>query len=328
METRLVPDAPGAWLVYDLGALVLAVPQELRAVADAIAALTAVEQQSVSTVLATLRSSGAVQTPFAVLESAEAGLHLALRGPATVAAGEQTLTGLGADPWLERVIPGVALVRLTVPGGEWTLTLAPAEAPAPVAEREDPVVEFAPVPPPVPESPDPPDPPPSLGLGEHDGFTVLAGAGAGAVAAPPTEEDRTVVVDEIARLRAKRSAGVVSPAPVAPPPGPALSLELPDGSREPIDGVVLVGRAPSAPVDAPASRLLRLEGDGDISRNHARVAVEGGTVVVTDLGSRNGTIVRIPGRPPQKLREGDPTPVLVGTVIDFGGGLELNVRED
>lgn len=320
METRLVPDAPGAWLVYDLGALVLAVPQELRAVADAIAAT---EQQSVSTVLATLRSSGADRTPFAVLESAEAGLHLALRGPATVAAGERTLTGLGADPWFEQVIPGVALVRLTVPGGEWTLTLAPAAAPAPVAEREDPVVEIAPVPPQVSESPDSPAPPPSLGLGEHDGFTVLSGA----VAAPPTEEDRTVVVDEIARLRAKRSAGVVSAA-VAPPPGPVLSLELPDGSREPIDGVVLVGRAPTTPVDAPASRLLRLEGDGDISRNHARITVEGGTVVVTDLGSRNGTIVRIPGRPPQKLRDGDPTPVLVGTVIDFGGGLELNVRED
>lgn len=339
METRLVPDAPGAWLVYDLGALVLAVPQEFRAVADAIAALSATDRQSVPAVLATLRSSGAVQTPFAVLESAEAGLHLALRGPATVSAGEQTLTGLGADPWLEQVIPGAALVRLTVPGGEWTLTLAPA--PAAEAVRDEPVVDI--VPPPLPV-PDPPAPPPSLGLGdpghgdpgpgdqglddqglgEHDGFTVLAGPAAASL----PEDDRTVVVDEIARLRAKRSAGVASPATVAPPPGPALSLELPDGSREPIDGVVLVGRAPSAPVDAPASRLLRLEGDGDISRNHARVAVEGGTVVVTDLGSRNGTIVRIPGRPPQKLREGDPTPVLVGTVIDFGGGLELNVRED
>ncbi len=90
---------------------------------------------------------------------------------------------------------------------------------------------------------------------------------------------------------------------------------------------MLVGRAPSAPAGGPASRLVRLEGDGDISRNHARVAVEGGTVVVTDLGSRNGTIVRIPGRPAQKLREGEPTPVLVDTVIDFGGGIEVSVRE-
>jgi pSer/pThr/pTyr-binding forkhead associated (FHA) protein len=90
---------------------------------------------------------------------------------------------------------------------------------------------------------------------------------------------------------------------------------------------VLVGRAPSAPAGVPKSRLVRLEGDGDISRNHARVSLEGDTVVVTDLGSRNGTIVRIPGRPAQKLREGEPTPVLVGTVIDFGGGVELSIRE-
>ncbi|HWH96785.1 MAG TPA: FHA domain-containing serine/threonine-protein kinase [Pseudolysinimonas sp.] len=111
---------------------------------------------------------------------------------------------------------------------------------------------------------------------------------------------------------------------IAPPP--ALSLELPDGSRELLDAVLLVGRAPSVPPGAPESRLVRIEGDGDISRNHVRVAVEGGTVIVTDLGSRNGTIVRTAGRPAQKLREGEPTPVLVGTVIEFGGGLELIVR--
>jgi hypothetical protein len=114
---------------------------------------------------------------------------------------------------------------------------------------------------------------------------------------------------------------------VAAPPAPNLSLELPDGSRQALDAVVVVGRAPSAPAGGPASRLVRLEGDGDVSRNHARLAVEGGTVVVTDLGSRNGTIVRIPGRPALKLRAGEPTPILVDTVIDFGGGIEVSVRE-
>ena len=42
--------------------------------------------------------------------------------------------------------------------------------------------------------------------------------------------------------------------------------------------------------------------DQDISRTHARVALEGGTVVVTDLHSRNGTLVALPGKEPQKLR--------------------------
>lgn len=293
MEIRLVPDAPGAWLVYDLGSLVLAVPPELRALADAVAAKP---PAGVPGVIAALRASGTVDSaPFAVLDATAGGLHLALRGPATLAVGGQLLTGLGAEPWLETVVPRADVVRLTVPGGEWTLTLPPTtplQPVPPVREIVDPLHITA-----VPEVSLPPvflppasvpARPPALGLDEQDGFPV-----------------RTV-----------------------PDPSPTLSLELPDGSREPIDTVVLVGRAPSARVGDRASRLVRLTGDSDISRTHASVAVEGGTVVVTDLGSRNGTIVRIPGHPAQRLREGEPTPVLVGTIIDFGGGLELNVRDD
>jgi hypothetical protein len=331
VETRFVPDAPGAWLVYDLGTLVLALPPEFRAAADAVAALP---RTGVSGVVAALRSSGIADTaPFAVLDATAEGLHVALRGPATVSAGAETLTGLGADPWLERVLADSSVARLTVPGGEWTLTPAarrPAApvtpaAPAPLFEdntelTEIPDLEISVPAPPALE-------PVASSIGEHDGGTVLVSD----LPARPAEaaEDKTVVVDEIARLRARRSAGLAAPAAPAPlpPPAPKLSLVLPDGSREPLDAVVLVGRAPSAPADAPKSRLVRLEGDGDISRNHARVALEGDTVVVTDLGSRNGPIVRIPGRPAQKLRDGEPTPVLVGTVIDFGGGVELSIRE-
>ncbi len=57
------------------------------------------------------------------------------------------------------------------------------------------------------------------------------------------------------------------------------------------------------------------------------IAVEGGTVVVTDLHSRNGTQVVLPGKSPQRLREGEPTAVIVGTVIDLGGDVTLTVRE-
>jgi hypothetical protein len=277
VETRLVPDAPGAWLVYDLGTLVFAVPPEFRAAADAVAAMPPV---GVTAVLAALASSGLGGGSFAVVDAGSEAIHLALRGPATLAAGAEALTGLGAEPWLERLIPRVEVVRLTVPGGEWTLTLARRD---PSRERPESGISASTEVPEVSVQP-----PPKLGLGENERV----------------------------------------PAPAATPPAapqPVLSLELPDGSREPLDTVVLVGRAPTAGV---AGRVVRLDGDGDISRNHARVEVEGGTVVVTDLGSRNGTIVRIPGRPAQKLRDGEPTPVLVGTVIDLGGGFELNVRED
>ena len=73
-------------------------------------------------------------------------------------------------------------------------------------------------------------------------------------------------------------------------------------------------------------RLITVGGDDpDISRNHLRITLEGDTVVVTDLHSRNGTLVVAPGKPPVKLRAGEPTPVLTGTVVDLGGGCTLQV---
>ena len=69
---------------------------------------------------------------------------------------------------------------------------------------------------------------------------------------------------------------------------------MPDGSLEPIGQEVVLGRAPSVEqgVGRPdaAARHDRPRRP-DISRSHVRVAVEGDTVVVTDLHSRNGTHV-------------------------------------
>jgi len=93
---------------------------------------------------------------------------------------------------------------------------------------------------------------------------------------------------------------------------------------------VLVGRAPSVSQVSGGNipRLVTVgTADQDISRTHARFVLEGGTVVVTDLHSRNGTMIVLPGKEPQKLRAGEPTAVIVGTVVDFGGGVTLTVEE-
>ena len=148
--------------------------------------------------------------------------------------------------------------------------------------------------------------------GDHDGLTVAS-------------------VD-LRRLRAERAArqGPATPARgvPAPEPSPSSSLRMPDGSIEAIGTEVLLGRSPSVS-QVSGVRLPRLvtigAGDPDISRNHLRVAVEGDTVVVTDLHSRNGTHVVAPGKPPVKLRAGEPTPVLIGTVVDLGGGWTIQV---
>ncbi|MFZ4893410.1 FHA domain-containing protein [Plantibacter sp. Mn2098] len=143
-------------------------------------------------------------------------------------------------------------------------------------------------------------------LGDHDGHTIFA--------------------EDLAALRARTG---VEPAqrPAAPVAAPRYFLELPEGRRHSLDVPIVIGRAPSVS-QVPASvvpALVTVSGE-DVSRSHVRVGVEGGTVVVTDLHSRNGTQVVLPGKTPQSLRPGEGTPVIVGTVIDLGGVL-LRVRE-
>lgn len=145
-------------------------------------------------------------------------------------------------------------------------------------------------------------------------------------------DGHTIASSDIARLRAARKARASSAAPaVVVPPAPTLSLELSNGTKESLAQPILVGRAPSVSKVSGGQipRLLTISGpDQDISRNHVQFAVEGGTVVVTDLHSRNGTMVILPGRQPQQLRQGEPTSVIVGTVVDLGGGVTFTVCED
>jgi hypothetical protein len=100
---------------------------------------------------------------------------------------------------------------------------------------------------------------------------------------------------------------------------------------EPLSAPLLVGRSPSDPGHDASGGVPRLvvvaAGDKDISRTHARIEVAGGVVVVTDLDSKNGTSVTMPGAAPRRLRAGEPAVVLPDTVIDLGGGVTMTVRE-
>jgi hypothetical protein len=142
--------------------------------------------------------------------------------------------------------------------------------------------------------------------GDHDGHTAVG----------LSAEER----------RAARQARRGAPAPVAQ----RFTLHFATGEREVLDRTLVIGRAPSASKVSAASvpRLVTVDGpDQDISRNHVQVSVEGGTVLVTDLHSRNGTLVTLPGRPPQQLRGGHPTAVLNGSLVDLGSGVSFTVSE-
>ena len=146
-------------------------------------------------------------------------------------------------------------------------------------------------------------------VGDHDGHTVLT--------------------SDIAKLRGRRRPKAQA-APVQPP-AQTVTLVLSNGTREPLTQPILVGRSPSVSQVSgdKMPRLITVGGaDQDISRTHVRFVLEGDTVVVTDLHSRNGTTIAMPGKEAQKLRAGEPTSVIVGTVVDLGGGVTLTVDED
>lgn len=97
--------------------------------------------------------------------------------------------------------------------------------------------------------------------------------------------------------------------------GQALAFVLvvhgPDGGRYPIDGTILVGKHPENDVviDAPG-----------VSRYHLEVRAEADTVVVRDVGSKNGTFAN--GARITEIRVG------VGSVVRIGGpaGTELGIE--
>jgi hypothetical protein len=142
-------------------------------------------------------------------------------------------------------------------------------------------------------------------------------------------DGHTVMVSDLAALRAKRKAARAA-ATAPEPPAPTLYLELSTGGREQLDQPLIIGRAPSAS-RVPGGKVPRLVSmntpNQDISRTHAQITAEGGTVVVTDLHSSNGTMVTLPGKSAQKLRPGEPSAVIVGTIIDLGDGATLTVCE-
>lgn len=187
---------------------------------------------------------------------------------------------------------------------------------------DDVEAEAGPIIPPIPPAPPAADAAaapavaePSTALGDHDGLTVMSG--------------------DLRAMRATASDGSRSPASAPQSTAKAgaavddgFTLQLPDGRTEPIEGMVVVGRAPSVSKmgGGRVPRLVTVDSvEHDISRNHVQLTVEGGTVVVTDLHSRNGTLIALPGKAPQKLRAGEPTSVIAGTVIDLGSGVTLGV---
>jgi hypothetical protein len=337
----------GSWRVLARGDVVVEVAGDDSAVVDGRGATAWVERDVAGSPTLRVRPGG----------SSPSGPSRALRVGVVVADGWE----VGPEAVVEPVpvaAPNAEPAPSAEPATAEAVPPAPVVAPAPdvpAAQAADPVVPVTEntllaqtisasevteiVPPDDPDETPRPDVAPAEQEAGYDhlfGMTVVRKVEDAAVREPDDEpgappEDRTKVATDLAARRALRRAAKAAADAEAAAAGPTHWLELSTGGREELDGTVVVGRAPSA-TRVSAGNIPRLvtmtTPNQDISRTHAQISVEGGTVVVTDLHSSNGTFVVLPGRSPQKLRAGEPTPVVVDTVIDLGDGATLTVRVD
>lgn len=151
-------------------------------------------------------------------------------------------------------------------------------------------------------------PAPATEPGDHDGHTI-----------------------SIAELRALQGASpVVAVAAERQRPDPIARLELSTGDVIELDRPVVIGRRP-ATGRASAHELPQLvtvpSPMQDISRSHLDVRAEGIHVVVRDLATVNGTVLRRIGQAPVRLNASEPVVVIGGDVLDLGDGVTVTIRE-
>ncbi len=97
-----------------------------------------------------------------------------------------------------------------------------------------------------------------------------------------------------------------------------------------VDRTQVIGRQPTAEPferNRQIPNLLTLPSpDGHLSRVHLVINLEGWDILVEDLGSTNGTEVRLPDQEPERLREFSPKLVVPGAVVTLGGATSFRIE--
>jgi hypothetical protein len=112
----------------------------------------------------------------------------------------------------------------------------------------------------------------------------------------------------------------------APPqrgPRPTLGvLILDDGATVQLDGDYIIGRDPARDpsiAEGTAQPLRVVDAESTVSRVHARIHLEGWQVLLTDLGSANGTRIQHPGAKAELLLDPQaPVQIVHGTRVFVG----------
>jgi pSer/pThr/pTyr-binding forkhead associated (FHA) protein len=120
--------------------------------------------------------------------------------------------------------------------------------------------------------------------------------------------------------------------PRTPPSAAAVAqiwvLVTPAGAREPISGVVVVGRQPAKTAFKGSDRSLKLvDPDGQMSKSHAAFEVDDAGLWVRDLGSTNGVVVITPDGREIAVDADARVAVPDGSEVELGGYVVTVERE-
>ena len=147
------------------------------------------------------------------------------------------------------------------------------------------------------------------------------------VATDPLE---TNVLADLGGREASLRRRLMEQPPTAPTPETTAGARFRVGNRQPerIDTPIYVGRQPRSPrLTGPTlPRLVRVESPSrEVSATHVELRPTPKGVVLTDLESTNGTVVRQPGRGVRRLESGESVPVPPGTLVDIGDGNVIEI---
>ncbi|NQX12296.1 FHA domain-containing protein [Microbacteriaceae bacterium VKM Ac-2855] len=218
---------------------------------------------------------------------------------------------------------------------------SPASAPAPGTALD---VEVSPAPP-APMPPPAPTPPAApaaaassaVVIDGYRGFARSASSSPAASAppaAPPESNASDPDHDGFTRASPPRiprvgASAVTSPDAPEETPRTFGRIDLSTGESLTIDGALIIGRQPHlSRVSGAVPTLITVASpSSEVSGNHLEVRVEGRLVLVTDVGSTNGTVLHRAGAEPERLTTRVPVPVIDGDAFDIGDGVRLTFRE-
>ncbi|TLM85240.1 FHA domain-containing protein [Pseudarthrobacter sp. NamE5] len=268
-----------------------------------------------------------------------AASHAPLTEPAPARAG--TLidsvpwkTGTGAVP--TPAVPTPAAAAQDAPAAQAPALASPEPGPAPAAaEAPAPGLDAA------------GQQPPSAGAefdGDHDGQTVMRSSirVPAAQAAPVAGGDPSTGPRVLARVCSQghpnpptrahcSTCGSGLPPDAVQVPRPRLGrMRMSTGELFDLDQSLVIGRQPSVSrvQGGTMPRLVQVPSpEGDISRSHVEVRLEGWHVMLCDLKATNGTVLVREGQPPRRLAQNEMAILLDGDIAELGDDLSLRFEE-